>query len=147
MRLICVVMGISASSGRQGAQARADQSQALLNWGFRQYETLALKEPDQIVKKPRIWKGREKYLPIGVSETFFITIPRGSQKNLSLEIRLPDNIEAPVDAGQRLGEMHAVLDGEKQTTRPLVAMESIPRGGFFRVLIDVLIRWVLSFFG
>lgn len=146
MRLICVVMGISASSGRQGAQARADQSQALLNWGFRQFETLALQKPDQIVAEPRIWKGREKYLPIGVSETFFVTIPRGSQENLRLEISLPENIEAPVAAGQELGAIHAALGDEKLATRQLVAMESVPRGGFFRVLIDVLIRMILSFF-
>jgi D-alanyl-D-alanine carboxypeptidase (penicillin-binding protein 5/6) len=146
MRLICVVMGISATSGRQGAQARANQSQALLNWGFRQFETLALKKPDQIIAEPRIWKGREKHLPIGVSEIFFVTIPRGSQENLSFEIRLPDDIEAPVEAGQQLGAINAVLDGEKLATRPLVAMESIPRGGFFRVLIDALIRLILSFF-
>jgi serine-type D-Ala-D-Ala carboxypeptidase (penicillin-binding protein 5/6) len=146
MRLICVVMGISASSGRQGAQARADQSQALLNWGFRQFETLALKEPDQIVAEPRIWKGREKYLPIGVNESFFVTIPRGSQENLRLEISLPDDIEAPVDAGQQLGVMHAVLGDEKMATRQLIAMESVPRGGFFRVLIDMVTRMILSFF-
>jgi serine-type D-Ala-D-Ala carboxypeptidase (penicillin-binding protein 5/6) len=146
MRLICVVMGIPAGSGRQGAQARADQSQALLNWGFRQFETLALKEPDQIVAEPRIWKGREKTLPIGVSETFFVTIPRGSQDNLRIEISLPDGIEAPVEAGQQLGEMHVALDGEKLATRPLIAMESVPRGGFFRVLIDMVTRMILSFF-
>jgi serine-type D-Ala-D-Ala carboxypeptidase (penicillin-binding protein 5/6) len=146
MRLICVVMGISATSGRQGAQARADQSQSLLNWGFRQFETLALKKPDQIIAEPRIWKGREKTLPIGVGETFFVTIPRGSQENLNLEISLPEDIEAPVEAGQQLGAIHVALDSEKLATRPLIAMESVPRGGFFRVLIDFLILLISSFF-
>ncbi len=146
MRLITAVMGITANTARQAAQARADQTQALLNWGFRQFETLALKEPGQIVAEPRIWKGREKYLPLGVAEPFFVTIPRGSRENLRLEISLSDSIEAPVAAGQKFGTLTAVVGDEKLAVHPLVAQESIPRGGFFRVIIDYLIRLISSFF-
>ena len=146
MRLVTAVMGITASTARQGAQARANQTQALLNWGFRQYETLAIKEPGQTAAEPRIWKGGEKYLPLGVSETFFVTIPRGSRENLRLEISFSDNIEAPVTAGQEFGTLAAFVGEEKLATHPLVARESVPRGGFFRVIIDYVIRFISSFF-
>ena len=146
MRLVTAVMGISAATGRQGAQARADQTQALLNWGFRQYETLALKEPGQAAAEPRIWKGGEKYLPLGVAEPFYVTVPRGSRDDLRLEISLSDSIEAPVSAGQEFGTLAAFVGEEKIATHPLVAQKSVPRGGFFRVMIDHLIRFVSSFF-
>lgn len=146
MRLVTAVMGISAATARQGAQARADQTQALLNWGFRQYETLALKEPGQAVAEPRIWKGEEKYLPLGVSETFYVTIPRGSRDNLRLETSLSDSIEAPVSAGQEFGTLTVFAGEEKIAAHPLAAQKSVPRGGFFRVMIDHLIRFISSFF-
>lgn len=136
MRLVSVVMGIQASSGRQGASARASQTLALLNWGFRQFETVSVREPGQILAEPRVWKGAEKYLTAGIKEDFNITIPRGSANKLQVELSLNEDIQAPVAAGSPVGLLRVSMDGELIGSRPLIALEEVRRGGIFRVMSD-----------
>ena len=140
MRLVAVVMGIRASSGRQGALARANQSQALLTWGFRQFETVSVRKAGEVLAEPRIWKGAEKLLPVGLEEPFYVTIPRGSRANLQLEVNLTGDLQAPVVEGQSVGELRAVMNGELLGDRPLVALREVERGGIFRVLRDSVER-------
>ena len=136
MRLVSVVMGIQASSGRQGASARASQTLALLNWGFRQFETVSVREPGQVLAEPRVWKGAEKYLPVGIEKEFNITIPRGSANKLHVELSLNEDIQAPVAAGSPVGLLRVSMDGEFIGSRPLIALEEVQRGGIFRVVAD-----------
>ena len=136
MRLVSVVMGIQASSGRQGASARASQTLALLSWGFRQFETVSIREPGQILAEPRVWKGAEKYLGAGLKEAFYVTIPRGSINKLQVELSLEEDIQAPVAAGSPVGQMRISVGDELIETRPLLALKTVERGGFFRVLTD-----------
>lgn len=136
MRLVAVVMGIRASSARKGALARANESQALLTWGFRQFETVSVWKAGEILAQPRIWKGAEKLLPVGLEEPFYVTIPRGRQENLQVEVDLMRDLRAPVAEGQSVGELRAVLNGEPLGDRPVVALKGVERGGLFRVLRD-----------
>lgn len=136
MRLVSVVMGIQASSGRQGASARASQTLALLNWGFRQFETVSVREPGQILAEPRIWKGSEKHLPVGMEKDFYITIPRGGKQKLQVELSLNEDIQAPVAAGSPVGLLRVSMDDELIGSRPLIALEEVQRGGIFRVVSD-----------
>jgi serine-type D-Ala-D-Ala carboxypeptidase (penicillin-binding protein 5/6) len=140
MRLVAVVMGITADSRQKGGLARADQSQALLNWGFRQYETHMVQEPDKALAEPRIWNGAQKRLPIGVGEPFHLTIPRGSRESLRLEINLIGHIEAPISAGQAVGELLAWVGDDPVGSHPLVALQAISRGGLFRRSLDSVLR-------
>ena len=140
MRLVAVVMGIRASSSRQGALTRADQSQALLTWGFRQFETVSVRKPGEVLAEPRIWKGAEKLLPVGLDEPFYVTIPRGSRQNLQVELHLTGDLQAPVAEGQSVGELRAVMNGEPLGGRPLVALREVEKGGLFRILRDSVER-------
>lgn len=140
MRLVAVVMGIEAASSRQGGLARADQSHILLNWGFRQFETHAIREPGQILAELRIWKGATSQLPVGLNEAFYATIPRGSHDSLRVEMALPEDIEAPVAAGQSIGELRAFINEDLVGSRPLVALNSVEKGGVFKALMDSIRR-------
>lgn len=136
MRLVSVVMGIQASSGRQGASARATQTLALLNWGFRQFETVAVRDPGHVLAEARVWKGAEKYLSAGIKEEFYITIPRGGINKLQVDLSLEEDLEAPVPAGSSVGQLRVSLGDELIETRPLIALKTVERGGLFRVLSD-----------
>jgi serine-type D-Ala-D-Ala carboxypeptidase (penicillin-binding protein 5/6) len=141
MRLVAVVMGIEASSSREGGLARADQSQALLNWGFRQFETATIQQSDDILIEPRLWFGAETHLPVGVETTFYASIPRGSREVLRLEIALPESIEAPVEIGHPVGELRVYLQDDMLAEHPLVALRTVNKGGIFRYLLDTILRW------
>jgi serine-type D-Ala-D-Ala carboxypeptidase (penicillin-binding protein 5/6) len=136
MRLVSVVMGIQASSGRQGASARATQTLALLNWGFRQFETVAVRDPGHVLAEARVWKGAEKYLSAGIKEEFYITIPRGGINKLQVDLSLEEDLEAPVPAGSSVGQLRVSLGDELIETRPLIALQTVERGGLYRVLSD-----------
>jgi serine-type D-Ala-D-Ala carboxypeptidase (penicillin-binding protein 5/6) len=142
MRLVAVVMGIKADSAVKGSRARADQSRVLLNWGFRQFETVMVQEPNKIIAEPRIWKGSESILPVGTNEIFYVTIPRASRNSLRLETNLPEEIEAPVQAGQTIGTLKAFVgnDSEPVGTQFLVALKDIPEGNIFRRFLDSVLR-------
>lgn len=141
MRLVAVVMGIDASSSREGGLARADQSQALLNWGFRQFETMTIQKPEEILVEPRLWFGSETRLPVGVASTFYASIPRGSRENLRIELALQELIEAPVEMGQSVGVLRVYLEDDLIADHPLVALRTVNEGGIFRYLLDTVLRW------
>jgi serine-type D-Ala-D-Ala carboxypeptidase (penicillin-binding protein 5/6) len=140
MRLVAVVMGISAESARLGGLARAEQSQALFNWGFRQFETQRVHEPNLTMAEARIFNGKHKRLPVGILKPFYVTILRGKSDQLQIEIKLNDYIEAPVTAGQAVGEMHALVGNDIAGINPLVALADVPEGGLFRKAMDFIPR-------
>lgn len=141
MRVVAVVMGITADSNQKGGAARADQSQTLLNWGFRQFETHLVQEPHKILAEPRIWNGAQKHLPVGIGVPLHVTIPRGSRESLRLEINLNQYIEAPVTAGQPIGELRVMVGDDPVITHPLVALQAASEGDIFRRSLDYLLRF------
>ena len=126
MRIISVVMGTASE------KARADGSQALLNYGFRFFETRLLFEAGQEVTTARIWKSANETSSLGVLEDLYITVRRGAYDQLESTIDMPSIIEAPVASGQPLGELKVML-GENEVLRtPLRALDENPAGSFWQ---------------
>jgi D-alanyl-D-alanine carboxypeptidase (penicillin-binding protein 5/6) len=136
MRLISVVMGTKSES------ARATESQSLLNYGFRFYETHRLYQAQQSLKKIRIWKGEHQELKLGVEKDIYITIAKRYYEDLKIETKIDKRIVAPVTKGQRHGTVTISLKGKVVKTAPLVALESIAEGGIFRRLYDQLLQLI-----
>lgn len=136
MRLISVVMG-SASE-----ETRAQETQQLLNYAFRFYETAPIYSAGQTLSQQRIWGGESDELQLGVSQNLSLTIPRGQKDNLDIVLDLPRDIQAPVVKGQEMGSVLISLDGEVINQTPLVAMQAIEQGG----LIKRIWHSVLKFF-
>lgn len=133
MRLISVVMGMS------GEAARVRASQALLNYGFRFYETGTLQRRAVPLQVARLWQGRSRTIELGLPDDLVLTWPRGGRDDLHTTISLNEKrIMAPVSAGQKLGELRVDHAGEVLATRPLVALQDIPRGGLWRRFTDRL---------
>lgn len=130
MRLISVVMG----SDDENARIRATQS--LLNFAFRFYETHKLYEPDQAVTTSQVWKGNSDTINLGINETLWITVPRGSYDDLDISTDTDKTIIAPVEEGAVYGELVVSLDGQELAKRPLIALESVNEGSLFDRLKD-----------
>jgi D-alanyl-D-alanine carboxypeptidase (penicillin-binding protein 5/6) len=135
MRLTSVVMG--AKSGA----ARAQASLALLNYGFRFYESHKLYPGDQAVETIRIWMGEIEDLPVGPQEDVYVTIPRRKYDALSAELETRHDIRAPVTRGATVGEIVISLEGKEVRRVPLVALEDVAEGGWMRKLKDSVLQW------
>lgn len=136
MRLISVVLGTSSE------EARANASQALLNYGFRFFETHKLYDAGTRLTEARVWKGEREQLPLGLAETLYITIPRGRYKDLDASMQLPSRLIAPVTEGTPYGSVQIRLDGELVAEAPLVALESIGEGSLWQRLRDEALLYV-----
>ena len=134
-RLIAVVMG--STSEKQ----RADDSMALLNWGFRFFETHRLYEAGKQIAQQRVWKGTSKEVQLGVAEPLLVGVPRGRYGDLKPTMDVPKLLEAPITKGQAIGTVKVTLDGKLVAQAPLVALNDVEQGGFFRRLWDSLMMW------
>ena len=134
-RLISVVMG--SSSEKQ----RATDSLALLNWGFRFFETHKLYDAGQEVSAPKLWKGEHPALSLGLEAPLLLTVPRGRYAEVKAEMDLPRNLVAPFSAGQAVGTLRLSLDDKLLVERPLVTLSDAPQGGFFKRISDGFWMW------
>ena len=134
-RLIAVVMG--STSEKQ----RADDSMALLNWGFRFFETHRLYETGKAIAQQRVWKGTTKQVQLGVAKPLLIGVPRGRYADLKPSMDVPKVLEAPIQKGQAIGTIKVSLDGKLVAQAPLVAINAVEEGGFFRRLWDSFWMW------
>ncbi|WPL19921.1 D-alanyl-D-alanine carboxypeptidase DacC precursor [Thiorhodovibrio winogradskyi] len=134
-RMISVVMKTEST------KARTRDSLALLNYGFRFFETIDLFPANKPVESLRIWKGESKALPVGPASKLSISIPRGSYEQIVTRLEVPPDITAPVEQGQRVGDIVVTLNDEELHRVPLVALEAVPRGGLIRRASDTVLIW------
>ncbi len=135
MRLISVVMGTPSR------RTRSDSSQALLNYGFRFYETHELYRAGESISDVRVWKGAQQKTGLGVRSGLYVTVPRGRYGDLQAEMDLPPQIIAPLSIDQSIGNIRVSLDGELMTQQPLYPLSNIPTGGFFDRAVDEIRLW------
>lgn len=137
MRLISVVLGASNDA------SRARESQKLLSYGFRHFDTKTIYSSGDLIKSnTKVWYGTEEFLNLAIADDVTLTFPRGSQKNLAANILIDEQIEAPVYTGQELGRLQVTLDGEMLVDLPLVAETDIAEAGFMSRFMD----WIVLFF-
>lgn len=130
MRIISVVLGTKSEN------ARADESQKLLTYGFRFFETHKLYKAGESLTKVRVWKGEREELDLGLAQDLYVTIPRGQYNNLKATMNLDPRIMAPVEKGARLGAVNVALQDVTVRQNDLVALQPVAEGGFFSSLVD-----------
>ena len=130
MRLISVILGTESD------KARTQSSQALLNYGFRFYETHRLYRTDEVLQTARIWYGEQEQVSMGVSKDIYITIPRGRYRDLDISMDIDREISAPVIQGQQLGQVSIKLDDELISGENIVAMQTVDEGSIFVRAMD-----------
>ena len=140
MRLISVVMGASSE------EIRARESQKLLTYGFRYFETSSLYKADNVLKQVRVWGGQHSSIRLGLMEDLVLTIPRGSRKTLKTVIDIDDEVHAPLSMGDKLGTLTVRLSENEATSLPLVALNSVQASGFLASLWDSIRLFFLKLF-
>jgi D-alanyl-D-alanine carboxypeptidase (penicillin-binding protein 5/6) len=130
MRLISVVMGTSSDN------ARAQETQKLLAYGFRYYHTHKLYEKNATVSTVRVWKGQLESIDLGVTKDIYLTVPRGSEDKLIAKASVDNIIEAPITINQELGSVIISLEGETLLNAPLVSLKAVEEAGLFIRIYD-----------
>jgi D-alanyl-D-alanine carboxypeptidase (penicillin-binding protein 5/6) len=130
MRLISVVLGAKS------ANARANENQTLLNYGFRFFESHRLYEGKKPLNEARIWKGANKTIPLGLAEDLYATIPRRLYKDLKAVITVDKKITAPVKEGAKLGSVKVTLKDDVIADKDLIALKSVELGNIIQRLSD-----------
>ena len=131
LRLIAVVMGSSHS------RRRFKEAKRLLAWGFNQYRWIDLGKIEKLKRQQiKVLKGQKRTVRIRLKESVESLVRRDEEKRISMKLELPEEITAPVRAGQRVGRVTYELGGNKIGGTDLVAAESVKKLGFFQSLIQ-----------
>jgi D-alanyl-D-alanine carboxypeptidase (penicillin-binding protein 5/6) len=141
MRLISVVMGTASE------EARAIETQKLMTYGFRYFETHKLYDADQILTNVPVWSGEESSIDLGIRDEVYVTIPRGQAQQMQAAVDLEEIIHAPLDDGQIMGVVNVVLDQDVIFSGDIVAMQQVGRGGVLKRFIDWLTLLFSDLFG
>jgi D-alanyl-D-alanine carboxypeptidase (penicillin-binding protein 5/6) len=136
-RLLSVVMGADSM------QARANESQKLLNWGYTAYDAVRLFEAGKPVATVPVWKGSAPEARLGAEGALFVAVPRGEGERLQTKIERTDPLVAPLAKGQRVGTLKvSTASGAAVATVPLVVQEEVPQAGFLGRAWDALRLWI-----
>ncbi|WP_299997876.1 serine-type D-Ala-D-Ala carboxypeptidase [uncultured Cedecea sp.] len=142
MRLISVVLGAKTD------RIRFNESEKLLTWGFRFFETVTPIKPNATFVTQRVWFGDKSEVNLGAGEGGSVAIPRGQLKNLRASYTLNEpQLTAPLKAGQVVGTIDFQLNGNVIEQRPLLVMETIEEAGFFGRIWDFILMKLHSWFG
>ncbi len=136
MRLISVVTGMAS------AEAREDASQALLDYGFRFYETHKLYSGGEEITTARVWKGTPPEASLGLTEDLHVTVPRGQYDALEAIMDLRSELMAPLSAGAQVGSVRITLDDVEISNMPLMALHEVPEASLWTRIKDEVTLWL-----
>jgi serine-type D-Ala-D-Ala carboxypeptidase (penicillin-binding protein 5/6) len=131
-----VVMGTASE------EARAIETQKLLTYGFRYYETHKLYDSNQVLTNVPIFSGEQNSVDLGIEEEVYITIPRGQAEAMTATVDVDEVIRAPLSDRQIMGEVRVVLDNNILYQGNVVSMQAVEQGGFLKRFVD----WITLLF-
>ncbi len=141
MRLISVVMGTEDDN------ARMDESQKLLSYGFRHFESREIYAADVVLKQSEIWYGESDTIDLGLAKSALVTFPRGHYEDLAVELEVPKILEAPYALGAEVGTLRVSIEGRKLFEAPLVSLTEVPEAGFISRFFDFISLFFSQLFG
>ena len=135
-RLLTVVLGTTSEN------ARANESQKLLNWGYTAFEAVKLFDANQAVATPEIWKGAQNTLKLGRPQAIVVTVPAGTAARVKTQVARPDPLVAPFSKGQPVGLLKVTVSDQPVTEIPLVALEAVEQAGVLGRAWDAIRLWI-----
>ena len=132
MRLLAVVLGSPSDT------VRADDSERLLNYGFRFFETHQLYKAQKPITELPLYKGKTDKISVGLQEDQYVTIPSGQYQRLTINTKVPKYLQAPLKKGDKVGDLLIQYDNATVSNQPLYALQDAPKGGFFTRMKDSL---------
>jgi len=135
-RLLAIVLGTASEN------ARANESQKLLNWGFTAFEAVKLFDADQAVVTANVWKGKEPVVKLGRSQAIVVVMPTGTAAKLKTQVTRTDPIVAPIAKGQNMGSLRVMAGDQAVVDVPLLALDAVEQAGIFGRTWDALRLWI-----
>lgn len=136
-RLISVVLGTVSD------QARAQESQKLLNWGFLNFDTVKLYAKNEPIATPNVWKGTQNTVKIGFTRDVYVTVPKGVANSMKPVLARKDPLVAPIDKNSQVGTIKVMsADGKVVSELPVLALEQVGQAGLFGRALDSIRLWV-----
>jgi len=140
MRLIAVVAGSESENERLTA------SQRLLEYGFRFYATQKLVSQETKVTTAKVWGGKTNEVALGSTQDIYLTLPRSEFKNIKANYKFTNNLQAPIEIGEKIGSIEFTSNDRVVLSAPLMAIENVEAKGFFGMLWARLVYWITSLF-
>jgi D-alanyl-D-alanine carboxypeptidase (penicillin-binding protein 5/6) len=135
-RLMTIVLGTANEN------ARANESQKLLNWGYTAFEAVKLFDAGQPVVTPAVWKGQSAVLKLGQPYPIVVAVPAGSAAQLKTRVVRPDPLVAPFVKGQAVGTLRVTRADQPMVDVPLVVLETVEQSGVLGRAWDALRLWI-----
>ena len=135
-RLLSIVLGAASEN------ARAQESQKLLNWGYTAFDAVKLFDANQAVVQAPVWKGRANQLPLGRPEPVVVSVPSGQAAKLRSEVSRPDPLVAPFTKGQAVAKLKIYVGEQLLTEKPLLALEAVDESGVVGRAWDAMRLWI-----
>jgi D-alanyl-D-alanine carboxypeptidase (penicillin-binding protein 5/6) len=135
-RLLSVVLGAESEN------ARANESQKLLNWGFSAFDAVKLFDAGQSVLSPSVWKGKTAFVKLGSFQPLVVAVPSGTAAQIKTEVARPDPLVAPFARGQTVGSLRVLRADQLLFEVPLVALEAVEQAGVWGRAWDALRLWI-----
>jgi D-alanyl-D-alanine carboxypeptidase (penicillin-binding protein 5/6) len=128
---------IFAITGLNSAQARAEESEAIVNWAFRQFAETKLVTKDTAVAQADVWLGSAEKVDLVTREDVTLLVPTLNPSGVQAEVVYTGPIEAPIQQGQKLADLIITPNGLPETRVPLVARDAVDAGGFMDRMVTV----------
>ena len=135
-RLLSIVLGAASEN------ARANESQKLLNWGFTAFDAVKLFDAGQAVATPAVWKGAQSSVKLGRMQAVIVAVPAGSAAKVSTAVVRADPLVAPFAQGQIVGSLKVSYGDRVLAELPLVALEAVPQAGILGRAWDAIRLWI-----
>ena len=135
-RLLSIVLGATSEN------ARASESQKLLNWGYTAYEGVKLFDAGQAVAEPMIWKGSQRTIKLGRTQAVVVAVPTGTAGRLKTQVSRPDPLVAPFTKGQQIGSLKVFSGDQSLVDIPLLALETVEQAGILGRAWDAIRLWI-----
>jgi D-alanyl-D-alanine carboxypeptidase (penicillin-binding protein 5/6) len=135
-RLLSVVLGADSEN------ARANESQKLLNWGYTAFDAVKLFEAGQTVVSPEVWQGKTPVVKLGSFQQMVIAVPVGTAAQIKTQVARPDPLVAPFTKGQPVGSLKIMRGDQPLFDVPLVALEAVEQAGVLGRAWDSIRLWI-----
>jgi len=135
-RMLSILLGAASDN------ARANESQKLLNWGYTAFDAVKLFDAGQAMEEAQIWKGSQSTVKIGREGATVVTVPSGSSGKVTTQVVRTDPLMAPIAKGQQVGTLKVLVADQVAAELPIVALESVDEGGFFARTWDAIRLWI-----
>ena len=135
-RMLSIVLGASSEN------ARATETQKLLNWGYTAFDAIKLFEANQAVVTPNVWKGQGNQVKLGRFAPIVVAVPAGTAGRIQTQVARPEPLVAPLNRGQTVGALKVTLDQKPLVEVPLLVLETVEQTGFLGRAWDALRLWV-----